>query len=337
MNEEAFNGALEVAGAVLDIGTLMEKEVLGGIGRREDETSFGGRLEDPALDEAEFDIKNPAEFGLAEGLEDDDFVEAIHELGGEFAAGGFNAGAGEFGGEFLIGPGGGGGEGGGKAEAAAGERFHFFGAEIGSEEDQGAAEVDFAVIAEGEGSFVEDAEQEVPEGVGGLFDLVEEDEAEPDLVGVVLVEHLLAEERVGFAVAEVAGRRADELGDFVAVLEFGAIDFNDGAIGAGEGFGGGFDDPGLAGAGGAEEEEVADGAMRGAEAGEVHLVDIDNLGDGFILADNQLAEAAFERRGFAAGPVGIEEGAMRGRQRQGFKQVHHRFISRLRLSRVSRS
>jgi hypothetical protein len=121
------------------------------------------------------------------------------------------------------------------------------------------------------------------------------------------------------------------------VLEFGAVDLDDGAIGAGEGFGGGFDDSGFAGSGGAQEQEIADRAMRGGEAGQVHLIDVDNLGDGFILADDQLAEAEFERRGFAAGPVWIEEGALRGRHAQGFKQVRHRFISRLRLSRVSRS
>ncbi len=65
---------------------------------------------------------------------------------------------------------------------------------------------------------------------------------------------------MSFPVAEIAGGRADDLGDFVGVLEFGAVDFDDGAGAAEKNLRGGFHDAGFAGAGGAEEEQIADGA-----------------------------------------------------------------------------
>ena len=45
----------------------------------------------------------------------------------------------------------------------------------------------------------------------------------------LLVERLLRDQRLRFAMAKVAGRGADQLGNLMAVLEFGAVDFEHGA------------------------------------------------------------------------------------------------------------
>lgn len=44
---------------------------------------------------------------------------------------------------------------------------------------------------------------------------------------MVLTERFLGNHRLSLAVTEVAGRRADDLRDFVAVLKLDAIDLND--------------------------------------------------------------------------------------------------------------
>ena len=71
--------------------------------------------------------------------------------------------------------------------------------------------------------------------------------------------------------AEVSGRRADELGDFVGVLELGAIDLDAGARVAEQGLGNGFDDAGLAGTGGPKKKEIADGAAGRVQGGKLYL------------------------------------------------------------------
>ena len=54
---------------------------------------------------------------------------------------------------------------------------------------------------------------------------------------------------MGLAMPQVSGRRADQLGDLVAVLELGAVDLDHGAGIAGEALGHGFHGPGFSRAG----------------------------------------------------------------------------------------
>jgi hypothetical protein len=46
------------------------------------------------------------------------------------------------------------------------------------------------------------------------------------MLGVESIERLLAEGRMGFAMSEIAGRRSDQLGDLMTVLELGAVDLD---------------------------------------------------------------------------------------------------------------
>ena len=46
-------------------------------------------------------------------------------------------------------------------------------------------------------------------------------------VGVILIQHFLAQQRMRFAMSQISGRRADQLRNLVTVLEFRAIDLDD--------------------------------------------------------------------------------------------------------------
>ena len=69
--------------------------------------------------------------------------------------------------------------------------------------------------------------RQVPHRVARLFDFVEEYETDPGRFGVVDIQRFPAQSRTGFAVSEISGRRADQLGNFVALLELSAIDLED--------------------------------------------------------------------------------------------------------------
>src|SRR4051812_17692940 len=97
-----------------------------------------------------------------------------------------------------------------------------------------------------------------------------------------------------FAMSQVAGRRADQLRDFMAVLKLSAIDLDHRARILEQSFGGRFDDSRLTRAGGPQEKKVADRAARSTHPREVHLVDVDNLLDGLVLTDNHPAQITFE-------------------------------------------
>ena len=128
------------------------------------------------------------------------------------------------------------------------------------------------------------------------------------VVGVPLVERFLGEQRMGFAVAQVARRRADQLGDFVGVLKFGAVNLDAGARVAEEGLGHGFDDPGFPRAGGAEEQQIANWTSRRIQSRQKHLVDFDHFLDGLVLTDDSAAKGAFKLSGIIAAARRVKHG-----------------------------
>ena len=66
-------------------------------------------------------------------------------------------------------------------------------AKIACHEDHGAREIHFPVVAQRQSRLVENAQQQVPQSVTGLFDFIEQDEADFDRVCVILVDHFLAQ------------------------------------------------------------------------------------------------------------------------------------------------
>jgi hypothetical protein len=76
------------------------------------------------------------------------------------------------------------------------------------------------------------------------------------------MESFLRKQGMRLAVAEVSRRRADQLGNFVRVLELGAINLDAGAGVPKQRFGNGFNHARLTGTGGAKKQKIANRAAR---------------------------------------------------------------------------
>lgn len=213
----------------------------------------------------------------AERVEGDDFVEAVEERLEE---------AGDFAGVVRF-------AGIREAHAAGG-----FGAEVGGQDDDGAAEPGDAAEAVGEAAFVEEAEEDVEDLWGGLFDLVEEDNTEglaADAFDPGRGTALGIEEQAsrGTPSAVLAHVEADEA---VLLLAGAEAEVDEGACD------GGFSDTGRA-----AEEEDAEGPAGTVQAG---LDGGDEAGSGFSgggLADDLGGEPAGKFAGIEREVIPEEE------------------------------
>ena len=125
----------------------------------------------------------------------------------------------------------------------------------------------------------EHLQQDVEDVRVRLLDLVEQD----DRVGIAL--HLLGE-LAAFFVADVAGRRADQLRDRVLLHVLRHVEADQRVIAAEEEIGQRARQLGLADAGRAEEHEAADRAVRVLEAGARTADRARDRGDRLLLADD---------------------------------------------------
>jgi hypothetical protein len=113
------------------------------------------------------------------------------------------------------------------------------------------------VVAQPQHALVEHAEQQAGHGGRGLFDFVEKHQRKVALLAGDGVELLLREHGLGFAMPQVAGRRADQLGDLVLHLELAAVHFEDVLFAAVQHFGECLHGLGFARAGGSQQQEHA--------------------------------------------------------------------------------
>src|ERR1700730_5877648 len=93
-------------------------------------------------------------------------------------------------------------------------------------------------------------------------------------------------------VSEVPRRRADKLGNFVAVLKLSAVYLDISTCVAYKRFGHGFYQPGFSRPRGSKKKQVSNRTSRTGHTGPERLIDIHNLIHGFFLADNQLPQIA---------------------------------------------
>ena len=201
------------------------------------------------------------------------------------------------------------GEGGGAVAVELGDGV---GGEVAGEDDEGVAKVDDAAVAVDEVALVEHLIKQVHDGEVGLLALVEEDE------GVGALADGLAE-YAALAVAEVAGRGADQAGDAVGLRELAEGDGEELALAAVELLGEGEGGLGLADAAGADEQEDGDRCVGVADADVGHADGLGDDLDGVVLAAEAGVEAlleveegagggAGELGGGDAGPVGEDAG-----------------------------
>jgi len=95
---------------------------------------------------------------------------------------------------------------------------------------------------------------------------------------------------MSLSVAQIARGRTDQFGNFVRVLEFGAVHFDYQPGVSKENLGSGFDNARLAGTRGPEEQQVADGTTRRVQARAKHLVEVDQSLNALFLTDNLRAQ-----------------------------------------------
>ena len=91
---------------------------------------------------------------------------------------------------------------------------------------------------------------------------------------------------------EVAGRRADQLRNLVAVLKLAAIDLRQTAPVSEQRLGRCLDRPGLAAARGTEEEKVCDGSTLREHPSAIRFVRVDDRIDAGFLPDNEREQIA---------------------------------------------
>ena len=160
-------------------------------------------------------------------------------------------------------------------------------AEIRGHDHDGVLEVDRAALRIGEAAVVEDLEEDVEDVGVRLLDLVEEEH------GIRVPADLLGE-LASLLVAHVAGRRADEARDGVALLELAHVEAHHQGLVAEERLREGTRELRLAHTGRPEEEEAADGPVRVAEPGARAAHGLRDGRDGLVLADDATVELLLE-------------------------------------------
>src|SRR5438552_16847233 len=103
-----------------------------------------------------------------------------------------------------------------------------------------------------------------------------------------------------FAMAQVSGRRADELGNLVAVLKFGAVNLDASARFAVQGLGHGLDHARLTRASVAKKQEIAYREVGRVQPGQKHLIDFGVFLNGLILPYDLAQQVIFKVYGIAA-------------------------------------
>src|SRR5437870_5659253 len=111
---------------------------------------------------------------------------------------------------------------------------------------------------------------------------------------------------MSLTVPQISRRRADQLGYLMAVLELSAVDLDHRARVADETLSGRLDKPGFARAGRSEEQKISDRPAGTRQARHVRLIDIDDLLNCVILADDASPKVVIKLLGIDAGFIRIK-------------------------------
>jgi hypothetical protein len=180
--------------------------------------------------------------------------------------------------------------------------------------DDAARHVDPAVISQRQRALVENSEQQLPEGVVGLLDLIEENETHLQLVGVVLFDRLLRQQRGRLVVPQITRGRSDQLGDLVAVLKLRAIDLNERARVPEQDLGRSLYHAGFSRSRRSKEQQISDRPSGHRHARQVDLIHVHDAPDRAILPHNLGKQSALEIENFRAPHLRIQENIFRNQR-----------------------
>ena len=206
--------------AIFEINAFVEQKLLGLVGAFE--YKFLTRTAHNAfLHGIQFDFQNLPQMLIAQAAEDHHLINAVHEFRRKLAPRRFQRRAINLliylrihDTRFR-----------GKANATRKHLAHFACAKVGGHNHDGARKIYAAVVAQCERRFIQNAEQQLPQRIAGFFNFIKEDERKFDRLTVRTIYVFLGQHRRGFAVAEIAWGRADQLRNFVRMLKLRAINF----------------------------------------------------------------------------------------------------------------
>ena len=197
--------------------------------------------------------------------------------------------------------------------------------EVGGHDEDGVLEVHRAALVVGQTAVVQHLQQDVEHVRMRLLDLVQQDH------GVGLAPHGLGQ-LAALVVADVSRRRADQAADGVALLVLAHVDTGHHRLVVEEELRQRLGELGLAHAGGAQEEEGADGPVLVGQAGAAAAHGVGHGRDGLVLADHALVQFGLHPQELLllalhhpgdrnAGPAGHDLGDVLGRDGLGDDRV----------------
>src|SRR6266699_336324 len=187
LNKQALDSAFQMSGAVSCVGAFPEQVSFASVGHAQLEYAAWRGLKEPPPDGIEFEIQDLFELAIAERSEYNDLVEAVNELRGEPPPCCFHAARHDSLLQLFVVVG---VRGGCKSEPGRKHCVHFHSSEVTGHKYERPGKVNALIVAQGERSLIENAQQEIPQGVAGFFNLVEENDADLRRWSVMLVQSL---------------------------------------------------------------------------------------------------------------------------------------------------
>src|SRR6202041_3034170 len=211
------------------------------------------RLQHALLHHPQLDFQNLFQLCRTQRMEHHGLVNAVHEFRREFPLGGFRSSLLYFLVEPYL----------GlralqrrKSQPAGHQLGDFHAAQVRGHENHRLRQIHSPVVAQRQSSLVQNPQQQLPQGIRSLLDLVKQQERNLQLLGVVLREGFLRDQRMRFAVPQISRRRPNQFRDFVRVLKFRAIHLDHRARISKQTLGGSFDDARLARARRPQEQQI---------------------------------------------------------------------------------
>ena len=162
------------------------------------------------------------------------------------------------------------------------------------------------IVPQRKRSFVQNSQQQLPQRVAGLLDLVEKQNRKLQLLREPLVQRFLRQQRMRLAMTQISRRRTDQLRNLMRVLKLGAIDLDAGMRVAEQRLRHGFHHARLPRARWPKKKQVAHRTPRGVQPRQKHLVNLGDLLDGLVLTYDAAAQCGFKFSSIGAAAVRIE-------------------------------
>ena len=167
-----LDGPLQVACSVALVGAFLQQKIAASRCHAEKKLALG-RVQHALLDLAQFDVQDFLQLLLAQGMKDHDFIQAVHEFGGELAPGRLDGGAlylfVQAGCRFVSRL--------DEAHAAFHQFADLSAAQVGGEKNNRFRQIHFPIVTKGQSGLIQDAQQQLPQGVAGLLNFIQEQEA----------------------------------------------------------------------------------------------------------------------------------------------------------------